>query len=125
MKSIKLYNLIFPIWILLFIPPIIIGSLIGAVYLLLILLIFDKFNVVNATVAAMAGNPFNDVGGFLIVASAVIVAGLLIYFFNNRFTLRKHVVNDRVRVRIAILIGIITAPWTYFVPASLIGKFGI
>jgi len=147
MNNSKLYNIIFPLWTLIFFPPyiflVLIGNLIidslviflttylnriklsrkelktiiirawafgfGAdligVFLLFLLSTTFKFNGYNAFESLEAA--------FSFIAS-VILAGMLIAFFNYR-QCRKFM-DGKIARKVGIAMGIITAPWMFFIP---------
>ncbi|WP_425445831.1 hypothetical protein [Dethiothermospora halolimnae] len=166
-KTTKLYNLIFPIWFLLFFPPVIfitilgnyvidslmimicfyvyklkdkgfnlkifykknilkvwlygfLADFIGAGILFLIILLGDKFKVLNQVVGALSYHPFTNPIASIIIISAVFVSAGFIFLFNYKLVFEKHIKEKALRFKIAMTIAIITAPWTFFLPADWI-----
>jgi hypothetical protein len=68
--------------------------------------------------AAVNGNPFANVSGFLIVMFFIALGALLIFLFNYYITFRKKVSDRALRFRLSLAVAVITAPWTFLVPSS-------
>ena len=172
-KEIRLYNVIFPVWILLLwpMPPVILLTLFGNLAIdcgvLYLILRFRKTpergrilkqvwwrvwingfladligsawlfaglfgpmllephlpegalkGVINDFSYAMTVNPFRSPAAFLVTAIGAALAGFFIYRFDLR-TLRRcgDLLSEQDRKRTALLMGIITIPWFFFIPA--------
>lgn len=74
--------------------------------------IFD--NIIRASIA----NPFDNIAGFLFVAFAFLVAAIVIYVLNFKYTLKKIDLDNKLKVRIAIILAIFTAPYFFFYPTN-------
>lgn len=162
-KQLKLYNVIFPIWILLFIPPVIILSLLGNFIIdsIVIILVFYILKIENKTkytkgtlykksilkiwgfgfLADFIGavilffifgmdllpieisysavvNPFKDIWGFILSFFGILVAASGIYIFNYYITFKQTIPDQKLRMKIALSLAIITMPWTYLIPVD-------
>lgn len=61
-------------------------------------------------------NPFKSWLAFVVTLIAVVLSGVCIYFF-DRLALRKcSALDDRQRHILALVLAIVTAPWTFFIP---------
>lgn len=165
MKQLKLYNVIFPIWFILFLPPVILVTLAGNFLIDSLVLIgcyycfklaqlgldlktFYKKSIVKVWLfgflADFAGaallfvtglmgdfwglpydiasavnyDPFSHPLGVLIIVLAMIVAGILIFFFNHRFIFPKLISDAQLRFKTALAIALITIPWTFLLPTK-------
>lgn len=65
-------------------------------------------------------NPLSSLLALIVILIAVAIAGLLIYVLNSRVSFRKMPVEPETRHRLALVIAIFTAPWTYFIPSQWI-----
>lgn len=152
MRDYKLYNVLFPIWLLIFLTPWLFVSLIGnllidgtIIYLTLRLnhalpnpgklgyLIFVSWvlGFVVDIIAALIllrltmSDKLEDFyiwdypKTIMIYMLIIISAGCLIYLV-NRFLCRKFGFSLHVSHKVARAMGIITAPWLFLVPPSLI-----
>ena len=160
-KTVRLYNVMFPIWMILFLPSklwlwvipanFIIDSIvlyfgtkdwsivrnhswktciigfvcdfIGALILLGLLIFSDHLDsesfFANA-VYDMSMNPFKNIFALLILLAVVALVGYLIYVM-NRWMLRKFTKLDENTIHHAcLLLAVITAPWLYFLPTTLL-----
>ena len=168
MKGVKLYNVFFPIWLLIFIPPFILGSLVinfvyDSLVLLICFLVFKrsigrnvfnlykqsilkvwligfladfvgaailhissmftgKFELTSSVSSAIMLNPFESFLGMLIVMLSVGISSYLIYRWNYNKVLNRIIEDSIIRAKVAIVIAIVTAPWTFFLPTELIIK---
>ncbi len=61
---------------------------------------------------------YNDPLSIIVHALGVVATGVLIYYF-NRWNLRKLDIDSSRAFRLAMMMAIITAPYTFLVPASL------
>lgn len=171
MKNLKLYNVFFPVWLLILIPftwviaiPVnfIVDSLvifislkflkieeafqkykkvifkvfifgflsdfIGSVFLLLVTYLgtiggessaFIKWFEKNI-VSYMMSNPIANIYAFTIVALAVLLAGICIYFFNLKISFKNLDIDEKDKRKMALIMAIFTAPYLFFLPVSLI-----
>ena len=161
MNKKKLYNVIFPIWFLLFIPPVIILTLIGNLFidslviiicvrafkreedlhnkefyfesivkvwlfgfladfigaLLLFILVFLTDNLLpNDIYYGVGFNPLSNIFSFFIVFSAIVISGFLIYFINYKITFKYIIEKNKIRVKMSLILALVTAPWTFLIP---------
>jgi hypothetical protein len=165
MKEIKLYNVIFPIWFLWILPPVILVSLTGnfiidSLVLLISVKLLKATNLTGysmkdlykktilkvwgfgflADIAGMAPlfiffavgikslkipseitsavtmNPLSNIWAFLIVFACMVLASVLIYVFNYNITFKKTIQQKALRVKISLIVAIVTAPWTFLLP---------
>lgn len=96
------------------------ADIIGAILLVFITIMSDVLDINSSALNAVYRNPFESIWGVLIVMSAILVAGYLIYYWNNKKVLVKYIDDITIRARIALILAIVTAPWTFLLPASLI-----
>ena len=164
MKDLKLYNVIFPIWFLLFFPPVILITLVGnflidslvlvacfkffefpesqtrkdfyknsiikvwlfgfladfmgAALLFSMLAFEDTLGIPNELINAISYDPFASPLAVLIILLVMLVAGLLIFFFNYRFTFKKLIADKKLKLKVALTIAIVTIPWTFLLPTK-------
>ena len=143
-NNIKLYNVLFPFWMLLLFPVTwlivipgnflidslvllvslavlkiedkkqwykryilkifafgMLSDIIGSAYMLLMITVFD--------VGHMGDEPYLTIPGLLIAA-------VMIFVFNYFVTFRK--VEKSLRVKLALIFAVVTAPYTFLVPSS-------
>ena len=68
-------------------------------------------------------NPISNLGSFIIVFVAILVAAVLIYVFNYKFVFNKIIVDKKARFKVALTIAILTMPWTYLIPTDWFFKY--
>lgn len=171
MKNLKLYNVFFPVWLLILIPftwvivipaNFIVDSLvifislkflkieeafqkykkvifkvfifgflsdfIGSAFLLLVTYLgtiggessaFIKWFEKNI-VSYMMSNPIANIYAFTIVALAVLLGGICIYFFNLKISFKNLDIDEKDKRKMALIMAIFTAPYLFFLPVSLI-----
>lgn len=103
---------ILKIWIVGFLADIV-GSLI-----LLATQVLPFDGVLNDLVISVAINPFSNISGFLYVLFAFLVSAFLIYFLNYKYTLNRVEIDSRLKVKIAIILAVFTAPYFFFLPTN-------
>ncbi|UMZ74381.1 hypothetical protein [Natranaerofaba carboxydovora] len=167
MNNTKLYNVIFPIWLIIFVPPILFISILGnflidSVILILGFKIFNGYDATNLStkqfykmtilkvwilgfladslgviplmvstwavlpvfelpnevIHAISYNPFSNIWGFVIVLLSIFIAGILIYVFNYKISF-KYIQDKTLKFKLAVILAIVTAPWTLLVPTEL------
>ena len=64
-------------------------------------------------------NPFDNIGGFLVTALAVAVAGGCIYLIDRKILLKAGLSVEQAR-KSALRLALITAPYLYFFPSELL-----
>ena len=144
-NSVKLYNVLFPFWMLLLFPQmwlvILPGNFIIDSVVLIIgmaaLKISDKkqwykkhilkiflFGMLSDIIAAgymflMVTTAFEDVvmgDELYLTLPAVIMAAALIFVFNYFFTFKK---DDKIlRLKFSLIFAVVTAPYTFLIPTS-------
>ena len=67
---------------------------------------------------AVSYYPFETIYSFLWVTVSVIITGILIYFFNYKFALKKVALDNRIKKKIALSLAIFTAPYLFYLPTS-------
>ncbi len=147
-KDIKLYNVLFPFWMILLFPQFwlivlpgnfIIDSLVFIISML-ILKITDKkqwykkyiFKIYAfGMISDIIGSIYMlimmfvfEIGGVgdevYLTIPALIISAVLIYVFNYYVTFRK--VDKKLRLKMSLIFAIITAPYTFLVPSSWLYK---
>lgn len=149
MKNIKLYNVIFPLWAIFYVPPILYFALVGNFIIdgtvIFFTLLLNKVKLerirllIKITQAWCFGflvdflgtsiigglfmnvrlineyNPYKNFVSALLYLLIVLVCGLIIAVINYKL-FKKDIVDERIRFRIGMAMGIITAPWTFLIP---------
>ena len=72
-------------------------------------------NITNAVMFS----PFSTVPAFLWVLLCIALSGLLIYFFNTEFALKKAITDPVERRKLALALAVFTAPYTFFIPTPI------
>lgn len=103
---------ILKIWIVGFLADIV-GSLI-----LLATQVLPFDGVLNDLVISVAINPFSNISGFLYVLFAFLVSAFLIYVINYKYTLKRVEIDNRLKIKIAIILAVFTAPYFFFLPTN-------
>ena len=71
-------------------------------------------------IESMMRSPFENIYAFLLVAIAVIIAGLCIYYLNLKNSFSKIDLEAKDKKKLAFYMAIFTAPYFFFVPTSVI-----
>ena len=163
MKDIKLYNVIFPIWLLLFFPPVIfitifgnflidslviaavfymlkmsnyqmslksfykssiikvwlfgfIADIIGAGILFGIGITGDSLGLPYEITSAVNFDPFDHPAALAIIVFAMLISGLFIFIFNYYFSFARQIEDKKLRFKTALMVAVITIPWTFLLP---------
>lgn len=158
----KLYNVIFPIWLLIFYPLYwlivlpanflidtavllislkvlkisnikdvykktilkvwiieFVADLCGAALLICTQLL--PSNLVNSSIiSALAYNPFSNIWSLIITFIAIIITAIIIYFMNLKLSFKKVDLDQKAKKKIAIILAVITAPYLFLYPSSLL-----
>jgi hypothetical protein len=160
----RVYNIIFPIWFLWLVPPVIIVVALGnlvvdSVVLLLAYQVFaagreslGMWNLYRQSIAkvwlfgfladfigtipliglvatgfltlpyevetAIMWNPWTNSAALIFVFGCVVLAGALVFFFNYRLALKEAIPHQRVRFKTAVLLAVLTAPYTLLLPTE-------
>ena len=93
------------------------ADLIGAVLLFAVMLLWedDSYGIANG----LNMNPFKNVPTFLIVALAVAVSALAIYFIDCWILMKAGLDKKQAR-RSALYLAVFTAPYLFFFPSQLL-----
>ncbi len=145
-KDIKLYNLLFPFWAMLFIPPVCIISLAGNIVIdslilllgMVILKVNDKkeFYIKHIVSVYFYGLLADFIGAFFmfllymleigytaeelyVTIPGVAVAAVCIFIFDYFISFRKADVDKKARLKLSALFAILTAPYTFMIPLDL------
>lgn len=159
----RLYNIIFPIWLLLLVPPIVlivmpsnfiidsivliiglkllkitnpfdkykkaiikvwiigfIVDILGSLLLLLTQFISSNEYLYEKLVYPLVWNPFESILALIYILIVVIICGFLIYLINYKFSFKKTDLKINEKRFVSILLGIITAPYLFFFPTSIL-----
>lgn len=145
-KDTRLYNVLFPVWMLLMLPPlwliVIPGNfIIDSIVLLVSLAVFkvaDKkqwykkhilkvflFGMLSDVIGALymllmmlvfqVGNMGDEL---YLTVPALLISAAMIFVFNYRFTFKN--VEKPLRFKLALIFAVVTAPYTFLVPSSLL-----
>lgn len=157
-QEVRLYNMIFPLWLMLWFPPLWIIVLPANFCIdLLVLWLAMKhaglenrkalckqailkvwlmgfamdfvgglcmilWNILDVTssefLMAVNYNPFTHLGGFLWVSFCVALTGVLLYFVNKKFCLKKLDITEQQKHNIALAISVFTAPYLFYLPTA-------
>lgn len=143
-KDIKLYNVLFPVWMLLLFPPtwliVLPGNFLIDSLVLLIAMYFlkieEKKRFYKRNILKIFGfGLLSDIIGsvYMLILSicfdigrmgdepyltlpAFLLSAALIFVFNYFVTLRKY--DHRIRFKISLTYAIVTAPYTFLIPSS-------
>lgn len=63
-------------------------------------------------------NPFDNIVSFLWVTVCVITTALFIYFFNDKWCLKKAILADKQRKKVALSLAVFTAPYLFYLPTK-------
>lgn len=144
MKNNKLYNVLFPVWLLLIFPAVwlivfpgnfIIDSLVLIISMYLLKMhskkIFYKRHILKVFIfgllADVIGSAFlflmcyvfelGTVGDELyLTIPGVLISALMIFIFNYFFTFRK--IGKKNRILFSLIFAVVTAPYTFLIPTS-------
>ncbi len=103
---------ILKIWIVGFVADII-GSVI-----LLIPQLLPQNEIFEDIIRASIANPFDNITGFLFVTFAFLLSAVVIYFLNLKYTFKKVDVDNKIKVKIAVILAVFTAPYFFFYPTN-------
>lgn len=143
MKDVKLYNVLFPFWMLMLfwqawfivLPGNFIIDSIVLIISLFALKIQDKKQwykryILKVFLFGMLSDIIGSAGMFLMIVSelstmgdelymtlpALIFTALLIFVFNYFFTFKS--IDKKIRLKLSLTFAIITAPYTFLIPSS-------
>ena len=127
-NSIRLYNIMFPIWFLFFFPLLWLVMLpvnFGVDSLVLMLSarkqqVEDRKQLWKKHLWSVWGigflNPVLFPGATITAIPGVILAGVLIYFLNKKLTFRKSTLDAAVIHKLCLHLAIFTVPYTMLIP---------
>ena len=140
----KLYNVIFPIWLLIILPVtwIVVLPVNFIIDLLVVTLTlkFMKIQNIKSTikavilkvwifgfisdwwyehiVKAVAYDPFSSIYAVLWITVCIFITGILIYFFNYKISFKKASLTILEKKRLALSVAIFTAPYLFYLPTK-------
>ncbi|WP_449621483.1 hypothetical protein [Robertmurraya sp. Marseille-Q9965] len=161
----KVYNVIFPIWLFLFFPPVIFISLagnfvidslviiasfflfkltnqnlalktfyrksflkvwvfgfladiIGAGFLFLVLTFGNALGLPYEIESGISYDPFSSPMAVVIIIISMLITSFFIFLFNYHFTFKPLIVDKALRIKVALLIALVTTPWTFLLPTK-------
>ena len=145
-KEMRLYNILFPIWFLLFIPitwvvvlpaNFVIDSLVILITMKMIGVKFKKRMYKESILKVWGFGFLADIIGaaflfvtmwilelaipgedYLYLAIAVLISAVFIFIFNYRVSFKGY--DKRTRFRMALSLSILTAPYTFLIPLNWI-----
>lgn len=143
-NTVKLYNVLFPFWMLLLFPQVwlivlpgnfIIDSLVLLISMLILKIAEKKQWYKKYIVKIYAFGMLSDVIGsaymllmmtvfevgnmgdeLYLTLPALVISAVLIFVFNYFVTFRK--TDKKIRIRMSLIFAIVTAPYTFLVPSS-------
>lgn len=117
-KSVRLYNMLFPIWFLMYLFP----SWLPPVMLVfnfasdtLVLALADLGGVWAETLYGF-WHPLNFPGSTVFAIPGAALAGLLIYWFNCRLSFRRTGLPAQTAHKLCLALAVATAPYTMLIP---------
>lgn len=141
-KDVKLYNVLFPLWMFYLLPQtwlivlpgnFILDSLVLLIAMLL-LKVEDKFVFYKSTIlkvfllgllADIIGSAYMlfmmfifDIGadGFYLTFPALVISSICIFIFNYYISFKKY--DKKLRLKLALTFAVVTAPYTFLVPLN-------
>lgn len=106
-------KVILPVFILGFI-----ADIMGAIILLVSQFINGEFWYQNIIIPLML-NPFNNILSFIYCTVAIIISGVLIYYFNKNFTFKKLDISNENKHKLSLYLAIFTAPYFFYLPSMI------
>ena len=73
-------------------------------------------NIHYQLLSSVQYNPLESIWAFLIVTVFVIIAGIMIYFFNMKYSFKKLKLNSGIKRKLALSLAIFTAPYLFYLP---------
>lgn len=166
MKEIRVYDVIFPVWLMLLFPPVIFitlmgnflvdslvlvicyyafrlapttggglksfylgnvflvwgfglaADLVGAALMFVIVTNGDLLGFSAKVVGEVAVNPFASPAAAALAVFAMLVSGAAIFVLNDLVTFRRRIPDRRQRITTALLLAVVTMPWTFLLPTQ-------
>lgn len=111
--TIRLYNLIFPIWIFWMVPSLLWLLLLPANFLWdsLVLML-----LLNTLLDSHIFEPYHFPGATLHAIPGVCLAGWLIWRLNRRYSFGKADISEAMAGRLSLLLAVFTAPYLMLLP---------
>ncbi len=95
------------------------SDVIAALFIIGILMLFeDRFDILHKLHYEPATHPIT----FCIMAIVIALAGVLIYFFNNKFSFNKAELNDIEKHKLSLALAIFTAPYIFMMSLDFLDK---
>lgn len=66
----------------------------------------------------VAYHPFESIWGFLWTAVCVLIAGLVIYWLNKKWCLKKTDLTEAQKKKVSLAMAVFTAPYLFFLPTA-------
>ena len=67
-------------------------------------------------------NPFDNILSFIYCLIALLISGIFIYLLNKKITFKNLNINSKIKTKIALCLAIVTAPYLFLLPSSIIYK---
>ena len=113
----KIYiKTIFKVWIFGFL-----ADVIGALFLLISQFIPGDFWYENI-LSNLVWNPFDNILSFIYCLIALLISGIFIYLLNKKITFKNLNISSKIKNKIALCLAIVTAPYLFLLPSSIIYK---
>lgn len=93
--------------------------LIGSLFLIIVSFLPISSKWYEDVISSIMYNPFSNIFSFIVVAISILGSGILIYIFNTKIGLKKLELEDRSKKNIAILLGVLLAPYIFLYPTKL------
>ena len=76
-------------------------------------------NIINSIME----NPFNNLYAFILMTIAILISGLCIYYLNLKLSFKNVDLEEKDKKKLALYMAIFTAPYLFYIPASIVNKF--
>lgn len=81
-------------------------------------IIGDSLGVAYKLISAINYNPFSHPMAVMIIIFAMLVSTFFIFLFNYTITFKELIIEKQLRLKVALVIAIITTPWTFLLPTQ-------
>ena len=128
-NGIKLYNILLPLWLLIFLPSYLwlvlipLNYIIDRVVLGASLMLGESSEKAQDVGSAIMFDPFSNLPGLLIVFAGIAVSAVCILFLDE-WILRRTGLDPQQAKRSAIRLALITAPYLFLFPTRLLYEGG-
>lgn len=124
--TVKAYNLIFPVYMIMLLSPVlwvfmIIGNFLVDSLVLLATIAILAFTVLSDFYVGMT--PYSWPGCALLALPAILTAAILIYILNSRFAFRKTGLSLTICRKLALSLAVFTSPWVMMIPLDAWNAF--